>query len=250
MSLEDVAKNFSSLNNGFVTVTGYYVYKTILPVLIGKQNVLEVGCADGSITRHLVNHDINLTCVDGSKTLLNNLQCDKKITKIYSLLEKWQTDKKFDFILCSLILEHVEDVNEFMKKLKKLCHTDTVIFFAVPNAFSFHRQAAHSTQMINSIDEFSELDYQVEHKRYYNPHSFREHVSAHFNILNFGGIMFKPLTDNDMVKCNFSVPKKDLHEMYFNIGQTHPTECSLITATCMLKEYKNVSSLSTLHNRR
>ena len=261
------SKQFSSLDDGFVTVCGKYIYKSLLPVLIGKKKVLEIGCADGNITRFLINHDIKLTCIDPDQKLLDNLPpteiyCLDKlnhkgmvINKVCCKFEDWNKEfskeindvgfyesikikkqMEHDFIICSLVLEHVEDINIFMKQIQNCCHDKTVVYFVVPNAFSYHRQGADSINMIKQIDSFSEKDKQVGHKHYFNPYSFRKVLNRYFNITNFGGIMFKPLPDYDMINCDFSANKRDLYEMYFNVGQYHPTECSLLTATCMLKE--------------
>lgn len=229
-TLEHVAKTFSSVDNGFCTTLSYYVYRTVLPFLKIKNGIkiLEVGCADGAVTKHLLKHDVQLTCLDGSKTLLDKLPDNDKVKKINCLLEEAEPIGDIDLVLCSFVLEHVENQYAFLSHLSKFGNQNTIFFICVPNSFSYHRQAALSVNMIEKIDQFSPSDYAVCHKRYYNPFTFKNDVGRYFNVLNTGGIMFKPLPDNDMFNCNFSTNKETLYEMYYRLGQQHPNECSSI----------------------
>jgi 2-polyprenyl-6-hydroxyphenyl methylase/3-demethylubiquinone-9 3-methyltransferase len=56
----------------------------------------------------------------------NNLKIDYKITSP----EKLKTNKKFDVILNMEIVEHVEDVNFFIKSCAKLLKKNGIMFVA------------------------------------------------------------------------------------------------------------------------
>jgi 2-polyprenyl-3-methyl-5-hydroxy-6-metoxy-1,4-benzoquinol methylase len=225
--LDEIAPNYNTvLNNKINRKINECTYRTLKRYLdeFDSGNVLEIGCADGRVTQHLITHNINLTCVDGSEKLLQ-LTKEKfpSITAVNSMLEDWETEQKFDFIICSFVLEHVDNVGKFLGKIKSLCHEKTQIFVAVPNAWSFHRKAALAAGMITKIDEFSELDKKMGHKRYYNPMTFRtDMLLAGFYLLAGGGILFKPLPESDMANL-----RDETLEAFYLLGKDYPEHCNI-----------------------
>jgi len=226
--LDEIAPNYenvlSNKINRKINEGTYRTLKTYLDNLEDGASVLEIGCADGRVTQYLVKHNINLTCVDGSKLLLEKTK-EKfpQINAVCSMLEDWETNEKFDFIICSFVLEHVDNPPIFLGKIKNLCHEKTQIFVAVPNAWSFHRKAALAAGMIKKIDEFSDLDKKMGHRRYYNPMTFRtEMLLAGFYLLAGGGILFKPLPESDMSNL-----RDETLEAFYLLGKDYPEHCNI-----------------------
>lgn len=57
-----------------------------------------------------------------------------KSTK-YSLVSNFADikDKKFDVIFCNQVFEHLIDPDDAMKKIFEMCHSETLVYIAVPN---------------------------------------------------------------------------------------------------------------------
>lgn len=228
--LDEVAPNYeTTLNNKINRKINECTYRTLKKYIEEGMNVLEIGCADGRVTQYLVQHKINLTCLDGCEYLLKKAhEKFPSITPVVSMLEDWQTEEKFDFIICSFVLEHVDDPISFLKKIKSLCHKDTLVFIAVPNAWSFHRKAALAGEMINTLYDFSELDKKMGHKRYYDPFTFRADIlKAGFYLIGGGGILFKPLPESDM--CNL---RDETLEAYYQLGKQYHDHCNITYIVC------------------
>ena len=102
--------------------------------------------------------------------------------------ENFKTHKKFDNIILSHALEHVDDPVLILKRVKELIKPESVIWSAVPNSRSLHRQAAVIMGLLDREDSMSKLDFHHEHKRVFSPESFREIFhQANLKIAFFGG---------------------------------------------------------------
>lgn len=80
------------------------------------KKVLELGCGTGKNTEWLINQTDDLTCVDFSEKMLKKAQEKMKsgnVKFIKSDIEKkWHITKpKYDLVTCSLILEHIKDLD-------------------------------------------------------------------------------------------------------------------------------------------
>ena len=85
-----------------------YKYRTFQAWLRGPAG-LEMGPADGTMTRRLVNDFVQLTVVDGSAELLAAVPAAANLVKVHALFEHFQPARTFNTIVMAHILEHVED---------------------------------------------------------------------------------------------------------------------------------------------
>ena len=88
-------------------------------------NVLDIGCGGGLLSEPMCRLGANVTAIDASNKniAIANLHAKKnnlKINYICSSPEKLKTTKKFDVILNMEIVEHVEDVDFFLKSCANL----------------------------------------------------------------------------------------------------------------------------------
>src|ERR1043166_8784184 len=99
----------------------HYRLKALLPRIKGPR-VLELGCAEGGMTRELVKHFPAIVAVDGSPALIEKAEREIKtpnLTLACSLLEEFEPEGKFDSIVMACILEHVEHVVPVLKRTKQ-----------------------------------------------------------------------------------------------------------------------------------
>ena len=101
-------------------------------------NILDIGCGGGLLSEPMCRLGANVVGIDASKKNIetakfhakkNNL----KINYICSSPEILKTRKKFDVILNMEIVEHVEDVNFFIKKSSELLKKNGLMFVATLN---------------------------------------------------------------------------------------------------------------------
>ncbi|WP_440647159.1 bifunctional 2-polyprenyl-6-hydroxyphenol methylase/3-demethylubiquinol 3-O-methyltransferase UbiG [Candidatus Pelagibacter sp. HIMB1521] len=101
-------------------------------------NVLDIGCGGGLLSEPMSRLGANVTAIDASNKniAVANLHAKKnnlKINYICSSPEKLKTTKKFDVILNMEIVEHVEDVDFFLKSCANLLKKNGLMFVATIN---------------------------------------------------------------------------------------------------------------------
>ena len=101
-------------------------------------NVLDIGCGGGLLSEPMCRLGANVTAIDASNKniAIANLHAKKnnlKINYLCSSPEKLKTTKKFDVILNMEIVEHVEDVDFFLKSCANLLKKNGLMFVATIN---------------------------------------------------------------------------------------------------------------------
>ena len=101
-------------------------------------NVLDIGCGGGLLSEPMCRLGANVTAIDASNKniAIANLHAKKnnlKINYICSSPEKLKTTKKFDVILNMEIVEHVEDVDFFLRSCANLLKKNGLMFVATIN---------------------------------------------------------------------------------------------------------------------
>ena len=103
-----------------------------------KINILDIGCGGGLLSEPMQRLGANVTGIDASIKNINiaklHAQKNKLNIKYFcSSPEKLKTKKKFDVILNMEIVEHVEDVQFFLKSCSKLLKKNGLMFVATIN---------------------------------------------------------------------------------------------------------------------
>ena len=101
-------------------------------------NILDIGCGGGLLSEPMCRLGANVTAIDASNKniAIASLHAKKnnlKINYICSSPEKLKTTKKFDVILNMEIVEHVEDVDFFLKSCANLLKKNGLMFIATIN---------------------------------------------------------------------------------------------------------------------
>lgn len=105
---------------------------------LNKINILDIGCGGGLLSEPMSRLGANVVGIDASEKNIkiakmhakkNNLKIDYKNTSPENL----KTNKKFDVILNMEIVEHVEDINFFIKSCSKLLKKNGIMFVATLN---------------------------------------------------------------------------------------------------------------------
>ena len=120
---ENIIKNFK-LKNKFRHLSGI--------------NILDIGCGGGLLSEPMSRMGANVTGIDASDknikiAKLHSKKNKLKINYLCSSPEKLKITKKFDVILNMEIVEHVEDVDFFLKSCSKLLKKNGLMFVATIN---------------------------------------------------------------------------------------------------------------------
>ena len=103
-----------------------------------KINILDIGCGGGLLSEPMARLGANVTGIDASDENIKIAKLHAKKNKLNinyfcSSPEKLKTKKKFDVILNMEIIEHVEDINFFIKSCSKLLKKNGLMFVATLN---------------------------------------------------------------------------------------------------------------------
>ena len=101
-------------------------------------NILDIGCGGGLLSEPLSRLGANVIGIDASKKNISiakyhSKENGLKINYICSVPEKLKPKKKFDVILNMEIVEHVSDIDFFIKKSSELLKKNGIMFIATIN---------------------------------------------------------------------------------------------------------------------
>jgi len=120
---ENIINNFK-LKNKFKPLSGI--------------KILDIGCGGGLLSEPMSRMGANVTGIDASDknikiAKLHSKKNKLKINYLCSSPEKLKIEKKFDVILNMEIVEHVEDIDFFLKSCSKLLKKNGLMFVATIN---------------------------------------------------------------------------------------------------------------------
>ena len=103
-----------------------------------KINILDIGCGGGLLSEPITRLGANVTGIDASDKNIKIAKLHAKKNKLSinylcASPEKLKIKKKFDVILNMEIIEHVEDINFFIKSCSKLLKKNGIMFVATLN---------------------------------------------------------------------------------------------------------------------
>lgn len=245
-NLDEIAKVYSSFeqDNRLISNYGYLVMKQFF----GSSNsCLEIGCGDGGMTHDLAAHFSRLVCIDAAnaqieklnvllenKTISDNCDIITKTTRI----EDFEPEEKFEVIILSFVLEHVDDPVAILKKVATWLTPDGCILVVVPNGMSIHRQLGQIMGLLREVTDLNKEDIRVGHQRTYVPETLKADIAAaKLQITHFEGVLFKPLTFKQMAE----IMSAKLIEACFKLGKQFPECCSSMCVRIINGQEKTTS---------
>lgn len=168
----------------------------------GGDSALELGCGSGRWTGVLCERYQQVHVVDASQALVGQLrtrlgEMQTRLTSDVSLIEDFlkRNQRKWEHVYLSMLLEHVVDPVDILRGVGKALASEGLAFIVVPNATSVHRVLAHRAGLIETVDQLSQSDVKVGHRRVYTLDLLREHVrKAGLEIVEILPVGLKPVT--------------------------------------------------------
>lgn len=167
------------------------------------QSLLELGLGHGFTTNKFSEKFEKHVVLDGSPAVIDNFKntyptCSAEIVETY--FEDFSTTERFDVIVLGFILEHVNDPIKILKHYRNFLAPNGQLFVSVPNAEVLNRRLGNIAGLLSDIEELSEYDLLLGHKRYYTTNSLKKDIEqAGFEFMRLEGIYLKPFTTEQIL---------------------------------------------------
>ncbi len=203
-------------------------HRSTRPWFCGRSG-LELGPAEGVMTRLLIEDFDELTVVDAAAQLLARIPDHPRLRKVHSLFEEYEPRRVFDTIILEHILEHVENPGALLRRVARWSAPGGRLVIGVPNALSFHRLVAVKMGLLRKPNELNARDADVGHRRVYTPDGLRaEAEGAGLRVVHEGGVFFKPLS-NAQIQEHWD---EKMIEGFFLLGHDFPRHAAEIFVVC------------------
>lgn len=217
-------------------VMHHYMIESFKP-FFNRGNLLELGSFKGDFTRRLMPLFNDITCVEASKEAIEIAKKDLGSSIKYenSVFEQVELDKKYDNIVLTHVLEHLDDPVKVLKRINDEWLSKSGRFFLVcPNANAPSRQIAVKMGLISHNTEVTKAEVEHGHRITYTLDTLeRDARAAGLNVIHRSGIFFKALANFQWDELlNTDIISKEYLNGAFQVGQQYPDLCSSIFLMC------------------
>jgi 2-polyprenyl-3-methyl-5-hydroxy-6-metoxy-1,4-benzoquinol methylase len=235
IEFKDTKDHKYAYNFDFDIMHGYMI-KSFYP-FFNKGNLLELGSFKGDFTKRLLPHFEDITCVEASNEAIEiaKQNLGNSVKYVYGLFEDVVLPTKYDNIVLTHVLEHIDDPVKLLEKIKnEWLSEDGSLYIVCPNANAPSRQIAVKMGLIthNSAITPSEKDHG--HRITYTLDTLeRDAKGAKLNVIHRSGIFFKALANFQWDKIlNTDIISKEYLDGCYDLGQQYPDLCSSIMLVC------------------
>jgi 2-polyprenyl-3-methyl-5-hydroxy-6-metoxy-1,4-benzoquinol methylase len=180
----------------------------VVPRLPGE-SVLELGVGDQIWTPKLVKHFATVTTLEGDDELLAVMSRTMAAIPasswqgVRSLFEEYFPAQRFDVVLATYVLEHVDDPGLILRRAREhWLRPGGRIAVCVPHALSLHRRLAVAMGMIATPSERGETDRRMGHLRCLTHQEMEELlVENGFRVVERRGLICKPFPNAMLARC-------------------------------------------------
>lgn len=233
--LKDTADHKYAYNFDF-DVMHHYMLQSFLP-FFKTGSLLELGSFKGDFTRKFLPHFNDITCVEASDEAINiaKQEFGTTINFVNDLFETAVLPKKYDNVVLTHVLEHIDDPVKVLKKINDEWLSDHGRFFLVcPNANAPSRQIAVKMGLITHNSAITPAEKEHGHHITYTLDTLeRDAKAAGLKVVHRSGIFFKALANFQWDKLlQTDIISKEYLEGCYQLGQQYPDLCSSIFLMC------------------
>jgi 2-polyprenyl-3-methyl-5-hydroxy-6-metoxy-1,4-benzoquinol methylase len=201
-------------------------------------SLLELGSFKGDFTKRFLSRFSDITCVEASDAAINEAKGrlgSKGIVYINAVFEKVQLPRRYDNIILTHVLEHLDDPVAVLKRVNNEWLAERGRFFLVcPNANAPSRQIAVKMGLISHNAAVTPSEAEHGHRITYSLDTLeRDAVAAGLKVVHRSGIFFKALANfqwDRLLATDIISP--EYLEGCFQLGQHYPDLCSSIFLLC------------------
>lgn len=213
-----------------------YMLKSFEP-FFKEGNFLELGSFQGNFTRRFLPHFDDITCVEASDEAIEiaKKEFGSKVKFINSMFETASLPTKYDNIILTHVLEHIDEPIKVLKRINDEWLSDNGRFFLVcPNANAPSRQIAVKMGLISHNSAVTPAEEEHGHRITYSLDTLeRDAKAAGLKVLHRSGIFFKALANFQWDRLlNTDIISKEYLDGCYQLGQQYPDLCSSIFLMC------------------
>jgi ribosomal protein S18 acetylase RimI-like enzyme len=214
----------------------HYMIESFKPHFI-KGTCLELGSFKGDFTKRLIPYFDDITCVEASDEAIKISKQNLKdnITYYNSLFENVELPKRYDNIILTHVLEHIDDPVGLLSRIKnEWLSEDGKLFLVCPNANAPSRQIAVKMGLISHNSAITPAEEEHGHKITYTLDTLeRDTKLGGLNAIHRSGIFFKALANFQWDQLlNTDIISKEYLDGCYQLGQQYPDLCSSIMLIC------------------
>lgn len=200
-------------------------------------NFLELGSFKGDFTRRFLPHFEDITCVEASNEAMDlaRKEFGDRVKYVNSLFEEAVLPTKYDNIVLTHVLEHIDDPVALLKRINDEWLSDTGRFFLVcPNANAPSRQIAVKMGLITHNSAITPAEAEHGHRITYTLDTLeRDAKAAGLNVVHRSGIFFKALANFQWDRLlGTDIISPAYLEGCYELGHQYPDLCSSIFLMC------------------
>lgn len=213
-----------------------YMLKSFTP-FFKDGNLLELGSFKGDFTKRITPLFQDITCVEASDKAIEiaKKKLGGNIKYVKSLFEKVMLPVKYDNIILTHVVEHLDDPITILKRINDEWLSDTGrLFLVCPNANAPSRQIAVKMGLISHNSAITPAEKEHGHKITYTLDTLeRDARAAGLRVLHRSGIFFKALANFQWDRLlNTDIISPEYLEGCYQLGQQYPDLCSSIFLMC------------------
>lgn len=213
-----------------------FMLKSFIP-FFKDGNLLELGSHIGHFTRRILPYFEDITCVEASDQAIEiaRKEFGTNVVFVNSLFETASLPIKYDNILLTHVLEHIDNPVQLLKRINDEWLSDNGRFFLVcPNANAPSRQIAVKMGLISNNSAVTPAEKEHGHRITYTLDTLERDVKqAGLNVVYRSGIFFKALANFQWDRLlQTDIISSDYLEGCYELGQQYPDLCSSIFLLC------------------
>lgn len=213
-----------------------FMLRSFEPFIRGG-SALELGSYTGEFTERLAEKFTDLTCVEASGEAVRKAQArlGSKARIIHSTFEALSLDRRFDHIVLTHVLEHLDDPVAVLKRVNNEWLSDAGrLFLVCPNGNAASRQIAVHMGIISHNAAVTPAEREHGHRITYTLDTLeRDALAAGLRVIHRSGIFFKALANFqwDRLLATDIISPEYLEGCY-RLGHRYPDLCSSIFLVC------------------
>jgi SAM-dependent methyltransferase len=203
----------------------------------GTGNMLELGSFKGDFTRRLLRYFADVTCVEASDVALTEARqkLQGKVKFINASFEAAALPLRYDHIVMTHVLEHLEDPVRVLKRINREWLAERGrLFLVCPNGNAPSRQIAVKMKLISHNSAVTPAEAEHGHRRTYTLDTLeRDAVAAGLKVAYRTGIFFKALANFQWDRLlQTDIVSAEYLEGCYQLGQQYPDLCASIFLLC------------------
>lgn len=213
-----------------------YMVRSFEP-FFNQGSLLELGSYKGDFTKRLLPYSNDITCVEASVVAIQEAKSrlGEKVHYVHSLFETATLPKRYDNIVLTHVLEHLDDPIQVLKRINEEWLAEGGrLFLVCPNANAPSRQIAVKMGLITHNAAVTPAEAEHGHRRTYSLDTLeRDAVAAGLKVAHRSGIFFKALANFQWDRLlQTDIVSSDYLEGCYQLGQQYPDLCASIFLLC------------------